>query len=764
MKLPGKKFWLSFLLLASYFLLLTSPVRAEWVYPDPEVTEVGRSADRARQLLFWLFTHPSLDNSPAIAAVWAVCRNIVLILFVLVVIFTGLALILSRTKGGVGEVFSGIASPIYGMNLTGIGFKIAKLLLWAVFSYVIVLGLIQVSEVLMRFFIEQVGGANLFNVTLNPSNLKNIEANYTQFIGARESSLENMESIATNLLMVKITTLTYNIMFIALVLRKIILWFLLIVSPFLALLMPFVFIRNIGWIWIGVFFQWLFYGPLLSIFLAGLTRVWEFGIPFNFDWSRVDKAEGQIFKTATNILYGGPAQTLTAMNSANYVDTYAEYVIALIMLWAVILVPWLLLRIFRDYCCEAFRSQESAVMALYHKLTGGFPPPPSLPPAGPAGVTKFELPFKTPVGATLPQAAALGQVAQIAQAETRQLLEAMNLSVSSIRDVANFEINVQKQQAARNTLNQISNPAQISVLNERRKFSTLRQELTSRALKGDIQAKRTLVAAEGERPAMVAVLQRPQAAAVPREAKPAVPFALPLATQVLRQEFQARVQKGDREAQKTLTQTQGKSEQTTYQVLHQELTSRAEKGDFQAQRVLAQIKGKEAAPAVAITKPIPTTPITLEEYEEVKKMWLNHYRRGEVPVSEKVRDRKDWATQDLARITNTLELLSSKKPEEKVRGYDEVATLLPFLLLGGFSEEQTTTYLKAKLEAAKVVLEELERAEEIKEKVKKEAEEEFVEVAPPEVEEKKKEEELKAELEMEPEKEKTHEIKRNRGA
>lgn len=753
MKLPTKRV-LVFLLLAACCLLRVAPVHAEWVYPDPEVTEIGRSADRARQLLFWLFTHPSLDNSPAIAAVWAVCRNIVLVLFVLVVIFTGLALILSRTKGGVGEIFSGIASPIYGMNLAGIGFKIAKLLLWAVFSYVIVLGLIQVSEVLMRFFVEQVGGANLFNVTLNPSNLKNIEANYTQFIGARETSLENMESIATNLLMVKITTLTYNIMFIALVLRKIILWFLLIVSPFLALLMPFVFIRNIGWIWIGVFFQWLFYGPLLSIFLAGLTKIWEFGIPFNFDWSRVDKPEGQIFKTATNILYGGPAQTLTAMNSANYVDTYAEYVIALIMLWAVILLPWLLLRIFRDYCCEAFKSQESAVMSLYHKLTGGFPPPPP-PPSGPAGVTKFELPFKTPVGAALPQAAAFGQVAQIARAETRQLLEAMNLSVSSIRDVANFEINAQKREAARNTLNQISNPAEISALSERRKFSTLRQELTSRALKGDIQAKRALVAAEGGRPAMVAVLQRPQVAAVPEKAKPAVPLALPLATQVLRQEFQAKAQRGDREAQKTLTQTQGKSEQTTYQVLHQELTTRAQKGDTEAQRVLSQVKGEKAAPAVTVTKPIPPTPVTLEEYEEVKKMWLNHYRQGEVPVSEKIRDRKDWATQDLARISNTLELLSSKKPEEKVKGYDEVSALLPFLLLGGFSEEQTTTYLKAKLEAAKVVLEELERTEKIKEEVKKEAEEELVEVAPPEVEEKKKEEELKAELEMEPEKEKT---------
>jgi len=77
--------------------------------------------------------------------------------------------------------------------------------------------------------------------------------------------------------------------------------------------------------------------------------------------------------------------------------------------------------------------------------------------------------------------------------------------------------------------------------------------------------------------------------------------------------------------------------------------------------------------------------------------------------------------------------------------------------LGGFSEEQTVTYLKAKLEAAKVVLEELERAEKIKEEAKKEAEEELVEVPAPEVEEAKKEAELKAKLEMKPEEEKKKE-------
>jgi len=697
MKLPFKKILAIFLAFSIGYLVLGGlalSARAEWVYPDPEVTEVGRNAERARQLLFWFFTTPSLDNSPPIRAMWAVSRNIVLGLFVLMVVFIGVALILSRTRGSIGEVFSGIASPLYGARLPSILIKVAAYLGFVVFSYVVVLGLIQIGDILMRFFIEKVGGANLFNVTLNPENIKNIEANYTKFIGARENSLENMESVNTNLFLVRLTAVTYNVMFIALVLRKIILWFLLIVSPFLALLMPFVFIRNIGWIWIGVFFQWLFYGPLLAVFLAGLVRIWEFGIPFAFDWvldpkgiGRRGDCQGTPFKTATNLLYGGPAQTLGVCNSANYVDTYAEYLISLIMLWTVILLPWLLLRIFRDYCCDAFRSQESAVMALYNKLSGGLPPPPSPPPVKPTPAAEFALPFraKAPVAAEIPQLLTTAQVAQIARAETKEILRAMNLEVASIRDVATLEMNLQKQRTAQQTLSQLSKPTEVAAVAERRKFSTLRQELVSRAVKGDVEAQRTLAAAEGKPETLIAQIQKPHVKVmVPKERKP-------------------------------------------------------------------------GAPVTPITKPVPPTPVTLEEYEEIKKMWVKHYREAEVPVSEKIKTREDWLKLESAQITNTIELLLSQKAEEKQKGFDQVAAILPFLLLGGFSEEQTVTYLEAKLEAAKVVLEELERAEKIKEEAKKEAEEELVEVPAPEVEEAKKEAELKAKLEMKPEEEKKKE-------
>ncbi|MBM3209518.1 hypothetical protein FJZ40_04485 [Candidatus Shapirobacteria bacterium] len=658
MRLPVKKLLTAFgLFVACYFLLDFLPlVRAEWVM-DAEVTEVGRNSERARQLIYWLFTHPSLDNSPAIAAIWSVARNIVFVFFVILLIFMGFEAIVFKRRPSLANILP----------------KLIGLLAWTALSYVLVLGLIQIGDLLMRFFIERVAGANLFNITFAGGN---IEQNYTDFVGFRENTMVNQESANTGLFMVRLTTLTYNVMFASLVLRKVILWFLLTVAPFLSLLMPFVFIRNIGWIWIGVFFQWLFYGPLLSLFLAGLVKIWEFGIPFNFDWTRRDTPQGQIYKTAINILYGGPAQTLSPTNSANYVDTYAEYVIALIMLWTVILFPWLLLRIFRDYCCEAFKSQESAVMALYNKISGGVPPPPPPPPPSVTPAAKFERPFKAPLATTMPETISAAQVAQISQAETKEIMRAMNLQVASLRDVSTFDMNLERRRAARENLSRLSSPTQLSSTSERRKFTALRQELISRAMTGDLQAQRALAAAEQKPQVMIGAMTRPRVvvAAPPAGKKPSM---------------------------------------------------------------------------VPITKPVPPTPVTVEEYEEVKKMWINHYRSGDVPITDRVKSREDWIKGDLAQITNTLDLISSKQPEEKQKGYDLVASILPFLLLGGFSEDQTVTYLKAKLEAAKVVQEELERTEKIKEEAKKEGEEELVEVAPAKEAEEKKEGELAEELAIE---------------
>ena len=707
-----------------------------WVF-DPMVTELGKNSERARELLYWAFAHSPVYTAPVLGQMWGYSRNIVYLFLVLVLIIAGVGYIFFK-NWQVPEIFSGISPPIVSSVIKFL-VKLAGLLIYATFSYILVLGLIQFGEVLMRFFIEDVGGCNLFNIKFvstagtercvwpgNPEFqqvIMDMEKNYTDFVGYRDTNVMNQEMVNTSIFVIRLTNLTYNVMAALLILRHIILWLCLILAPFLALLIPFIFIRNIGWIWIGVFFQWLFYGPLMALFVAGLTRIWQAGIPYQFDFSRIDQDIGQIYPTSINILYGGPAQTLTPTNSANYIDTYAEYVIALLMLWACLFLPWLLVRIFRDYCCLGGEGKTA-----WQQILDSRGQPPMVPP-GPAGAPTtigeaLKLPFRKK--AKVPERMTLEKVADISKAETEQLAQAMNLSVASLQEVAQYEMSREKQRQAEVNLDKISRPEQIVKSEEREKFSQVRSELFTRAARGDRTAQRLISAARKEPKAVFKVTP---AMAVP-QVEPRVITETAQKTQLSEEKISKIIQ--------TVPLAGTGPERT--QIIARQTGVPEEK----VNQVLKTIP--------TITKPMVAAPakppmVTVEDYEEVKKMWVKHYQQAEVPVSEKVKTRTDWVELELKKMTNALNLLTSVKEEDKKKGIEEVANILPFLLLGGFSDLETMTYLKAKLEAAKQVAELLTKEAEIKEKVKEE--EELVEVPIEEKEEKPKEMELKAKRERE---------------
>ena len=170
----------------------------------------------------------------------------------------------------------------------------------------------------MRFFILSLGGNQLCNVYFGS---QSTEANYIGFIGCRDLNIRVQESIDTQVFLLRLTNLTYYTMGVMVMLRKILLWFLLFVSPFLPILLSFPLIRNTGKIWIGVFFQWLFYGPLFALFLGATGAIWRYGIPFPFDFSRINSYLGYVYPNAMIITYGGPAQlgttTINEFNSYN---------------------------------------------------------------------------------------------------------------------------------------------------------------------------------------------------------------------------------------------------------------------------------------------------------------------------------------------------------------------------------------------------------------------------------------------------------------
>ena len=721
----------------------------EWVF-DPIVTELGKNSERSRELLYWAFAHSPIYNAPVLGQMWGYVRNIVYLFFVLIIVVAGVGYIFFK-NWKVPEIFSGISPPIVSSVVKFI-VKLAVILIYATFSYVLVLGLIQFGEVLMRFFIEKVGGCNLFNVKFitgagtercvwpgDPGFqqvIMDMEKNYTDFVGYRNTNVMNLDMVNTSVFVIRLTNLTYNVMAALLILRHVILWFMLILAPFLALLVPFIFIRNIGWIWIGVFFQWLFYGPLMALFVAGLTRIWQAGIPYQFDFSRVDKDIGQIFPTSINILYGGPAQTLTPTNSANYIDTYAEYIIALIMLWACLFLPWLLLRIFRDYCCTGGEGQATLRQMLDRMRGQDTPSPPSPPSQKTTIAEAMKLPFRQK--AAVPKKLTLDKITNISKAETQQLAQSMNLSIASLQEVARFEMDQRMQTQVKNNLDKISRPERITKSDERERFSQVRSELSTRAARGDRTAQKLLSAARKDSKGVFKVTP---AIVSPRVEKRVISDTAQK-TKISESKISKIVQTASMtgagpERTKIIARQTGVSEDKVSQVL----------------KTIPTI----TKPAV-IAPPAKPPMVTVEDYEEVKKMWTNHYQEGEVPVSENVKNRVDWLTKDIKKLTNALNLLTSTTEENKQKGIEEVANILPFLLLGGFSDLETVTYLKAKLEAAKHTLEIIQKEEEIKAKAKEE-DEDLVTVPAAEKEEKLKEMKLKAERKRKMPREEKKEVK-----
>ncbi len=466
----------------SYADFLTDPKTKHFWVEDPEITAQGKADERARQFLYWVLTTNVTDNAPVISAVWRVTMMMGLI-----------GVVLIAAIFGIGYIISQRTNYDFKIRIWPTVIKLGVMLLYVVFSSAIVLTLIQFADVIMKFSNDSLGGNELFNIYFaNDSNLAGAtEQSYKGFIGCRDLNIRVQEGVNSELFMLKLTNVTYYVMGVMLLLRRILLWFLLFVAPFLALLMPFIFIRNTGWIWIGVFFQWLFYGPLLSIFLGALALIWKSGIPFGFNFSRVNDITGYVYPTAINIVYGGPAQksarAIGALNNGNYVDTFAEYIITLIMLWAVTFFPWWLLRIFRDYCCDGIYAMKNILLAMYDSTRtppGKGPSPVS--PTQPTLKLDVDMPKQTDIKQTL------GSLEHIKKSLTIDLAKNMSLSATRITDIARSETNTKLNQTIHQNLNLLSNPVQASKPVERQQFMNLRSELFARAIKNDSMARTIL--------------------------------------------------------------------------------------------------------------------------------------------------------------------------------------------------------------------------------------------------------------------------------
>lgn len=324
----------------------TPPV-GSWVQ-DADVTFAGKMASRSASFFDWTVrsynwsTVPAGKVNPLIAA-WITVRNTIYALLLLFVLTTAFLIIVTR-----------------GQSITALQFipRFILVALLITFSFSLLQFLYQVTDVVQGFFFK-----NLNGTAISSKDLLSVGVDYKTFEGYRLSGTSFDESVKTSLLLIKTTAITYYTMAGVLLLRKIILWFFIIISPLFALLLFYYPIRNTAKIWLGEFFRWLLYGPLFSALLFGLVTLWSLGIPLGFNFGNAGKSESVVYPTAVSILLGGPGQNISVTNSLNYTDTFALYVVSLLMLWVVILLPFLLLKIFLDY----FRSvsiSESTVWKI----------------------------------------------------------------------------------------------------------------------------------------------------------------------------------------------------------------------------------------------------------------------------------------------------------------------------------------------------------------------------------------------------------------
>ncbi len=808
-----------------------------WI-SDPDVTFAGKNAVRSGDFLDWTLTSykwsevAGVGGNP-LAAFWQIIETIVLAFTILFVLITAVIIIVTR-----------------GKNITIMRFipRFIGIVLLVVLSFSIVQFIYQITDAIQGFFLQ-----NSSKQIISQKDLLYLGFKYN-FLGYRLSGTVYDETVFSSLLLVKLTALTYYVMSGVLLLRKIILWFFIVISPVFPLLLFYPPIRNTAKIWLGEFFRWLLYAPLFAIFLSGLVHMWSSstGIPLRFNNFTNPPDPNSLYPTAISILLGGPGQIVNMTNSVNNPNTYALYVVALLMLWVVIILPFLLLQIFLDFFQEFSFSESNVIKQLIAggssvigRGPGGKPPPP--PASAPQGLAK-PLPF-TPAKIAIPQIRTTetvintgATITQAARAHS-EILNMTNLSIPTMRDIAKYETslissNIQShQEIARvhETLERIAEPSRVGVSTQREKFTSINERLKQSSQKGDVLATSILSAASSVvgKPSEVSkssimdtarltkvfsdirnidhvasFSERQKLTEVKKTLSEAAQRGDPLATSILSVVSAPAAQVGkvdvDENLKLQLAEAKERGSQVALSVLEaaglsdvklsradstvdktsiaettklskvltdinnidsvssveerqkltevkKTLSEAAQRGDPLATSILSVVsapaaqvgkvgidenlkvqlaEAKEKGSQVALSVleaagisgiklpkegafPIANRvqSVSFEDYESVKKIWQENYRKLEPPktIDGQQRSRRDWAMNDIDKINKTINLLVSSDPQNVSKGMDEVGTILPFLLIGGFSQTEVAAYLKAKLEAAKTVVSELDK-------------------------------------------------------
>ena len=303
---------------------------------DPRVTFSGKFASRASNFLDWAlgdynWASPNSGSKAPLAEAWNQNRNLVYLSLVAFIMTAGFIMIASRGKS--------VSASRFLPTLLFIAIAVT-------FSYSLIRLLYQLTDIVSLFFLHDpahnpLGAGSLLKI--DPP------GGYVNFTGYRLADPVYDESVFSTLSLIELTAITYYILGAILLFRKIVLWFFILLSPFFPFIAFFPPMRNTAVAWSKHFFRWLLYGPIFAILFSGLIFIWTAGIPLKFDFTGLGKFQLIAYPTATNIYLAGPTQLGSPNNSLNTVDSYAYFIVALLMLWVVIVLPYFLSKVSFDY-------------------------------------------------------------------------------------------------------------------------------------------------------------------------------------------------------------------------------------------------------------------------------------------------------------------------------------------------------------------------------------------------------------------------------
>jgi hypothetical protein len=443
---------------------------------------------------------------------------------------------------------------------------------------------------------------------------------------------------------------------------------------------------------------------------------------------------------------------------------------------------------------------KNILMSMYdQQRQGPGPKPGPTPTISPRPTSTAGLEMQIPQMNAARMRIQIPNIREIRTIKTEEIVKTVEMKASNIREIANIETNkVTRENVVRN-INQIQNPMKAQNSEDRQKLTDLRDEIRRRASRGDQSAQRLNSVANSSQqqvakqqilatmPKLVPVVQTiavkfnmskekaqgivgrvmsnvsantelvgaiSAQAQVPVEKTQQMLKAVSRADQMDKTP-QQQVQQASMETGVEEAKVRAVIQQTAIVVKQKSEVSQQVAATEQVKQEVVQQVIQESLPAVSApeqhvdqTIPSSSPKVSIEEYEQVKSMWTQQYEKGEVPVTENIKDRAEWVSGDTVRITNILNKVTSQNKQMQEQGLDEVGFILPIFMVNNLSGEELLVYLKAKLEAAKQVERDIEKEKSIREEVKSKEQEELVEIDLPKAQAAAKEQTLQAELKI----------------